>query len=62
MNDEGKGVALTVQQTALLLEIIDKASFAGSALEVILQLKQTLIKMLQEKQKKTPVEKPPTKE
>ena len=50
---EGEVVSkqLSAQQIALLLEIISKASFAGSSIEVVLQLKQTLILMLQEKQK-----------
>ena len=41
---------LTHQQISVLLQIINRGTFVGEQLEIILQLKQTLIKMLKEKQ------------
>lgn len=41
---------LTAQQVSLLLQLINRGTFVGEQLEIVLQLKQTLIKMLQEKQ------------
>ncbi len=41
---------LTAQQISLLLQLINRGTFVGEQLEIILQLKQTLIKMLQENQ------------
>ena len=41
---------LTPQQIDLLLQIITRQNFSGDEVEIVVQLKQTLISMLREKQ------------
>jgi len=41
---------LTPQQIDLLLQIITRQNFSGDQVEIVVQLKQTLISMLREKQ------------
>ena len=57
---ENQKTELTPQQINLMLQIINRQNFVGEQAEIIVQLKQTLISMLKEKQAGAP--KPKDKE
>lgn len=51
MNQE-QPVELTAEQISVLLQIINKGTYVGEQVEIVAVLKQTLVKMLQQKQQK----------
>jgi hypothetical protein len=56
MQPEDK-VELTPEQLSILLQIVNRGTYAGEQIEIIVKLKQTLIKMLEQKRNNSPAEK-----
>ena len=50
MNQEQK-VELNAEQISVLLQIVNKGTYIGEQIEFVAIIKQTLVKMLQQKQK-----------